>query len=42
MSTQISNGTIKISYKKYELFFMAQDIDHLIERFSDEDHLKSF
>ena len=42
MSNQISNGTIKISYKKYELFFMAIDIDHLIERFSDEDHLKSF
>lgn len=42
MSNQISNGTIKISYKKYELFFMAIDIDHLVERFSDEDHLKSF
>lgn len=42
MSNQISNGTIKISYKKYELFFMTIDIDHLIERFSDEDHLKSF
>lgn len=37
----ITNGKINIDYKSYEIYYMAQDIDHIIDNISKNDHLDS-